>query len=39
MMDGEFKKVNSELPSIVVNTTAAKEHVAEAERTIRTVKE
>ena len=38
-MDGEFEKIKSELPSIVVNTTAAKEHVVEAERTIRTIKE
>ena len=38
-MDGEFEKVKAELPSIVCNTTAAKEHVAEAERQIRTVKE
>ena len=34
MMDGEFEKVKSELLSTVVNTTAAKEHVADAERTI-----
>ena len=39
LMDGEFEKVKAELPSIVCNTTAAKEHVAEAERQIRTVKE
>jgi hypothetical protein len=38
-MDGEFEKVKAELPSVVVNTTAAKEHVAEAERMIRVVKE
>ena len=39
LMDGEFEKVKAELPSIVCNTTAAKEHVAEAERHIRSVKE
>ena len=39
LMDGEFEKVKAELPTIVCNTTAAKEHVAEAERQIRTVKE
>ena len=39
LMDGEFEKVKAQLPSIVCNTTAAKEHVAEAERQIRTVKE
>mgnify|MGYP000959672854 CR=1 FL=1 len=39
LMDREFKKVKAEVPSIICNTTAAKEHVAEAERQIRTVKE
>jgi hypothetical protein len=39
LMDGEFEKVRAELPNVVVNTTAAKEHVAEAERMIRVVKE
>ena len=39
MMDGEFEKVKELLPSIVCNTTSAKEHVAEAERNIRLVKE
>ena len=39
LMDGEFEKVKNELPNVVVNTTAAKEHVAEAERKIRVVKE
>jgi len=38
-MDGEFEKAKAQLPSIVCNTTAAKEHVAEAERQIRTAKE
>ena len=32
MMDGEFEKVKEILLTIVCNTTAAKEHVAEAER-------
>ena len=32
LMEGEFEKVKAELPSIVCNTTAAKEHVADAER-------
>ena len=39
MMDGEFEKVKELLPTIVYNTTAAKEHVAEAEIKIRVVKE
>ena len=39
MMDGEFEKVKELLPTIVCNTTSAKEHVAEAERKIRVVKE
>jgi len=39
LMDGDFEKVKEKLPSIVVNTTAAKEHMAEAEMTLRTVKE
>ena len=39
MIDGEFEKVKEILPTIVCNTTAAKEHVAEAERKIRVVKE
>ena len=39
LMDGKFEKVKAELPSIVCNTTAMKEHVAEAERQIRTIKE
>ena len=38
MMDGEFEKVKELLPTIVRNTTAAKEHVAESERKIRVVK-
>ena len=38
-MDGEFENVKAQMDSIVCNTTAAKEHVAKAERGIRTVKE
>ena len=37
--DGEFEKVEELLPTIVCNTTAAKERVAEAEIKIRVVKE
>jgi hypothetical protein len=39
LMDGKFEKVKDELPSLVCNTTAAKEHVSKAERSIRTIKE
>ena len=39
LMDGEFKKLKPLLPSVECNPTAAKEHVSEAERTIRTLKE
>ncbi|KAL7531043.1 hypothetical protein ACHAXR_006172, partial [Thalassiosira sp. AJA248-18] len=39
LMDGEFEKIKAELPEIVCNTTAAKEHVSEAERMIRVAKE
>ena len=39
MMNGEFEKVKELLPTIVCNTNTAKEHVAEAERKIRVVKE
>ena len=39
LMDGEFEKIKDVLPTVECNTTAAKEHVSEAERTIRTVKE
>ena len=38
-MDSKFEKVKAKLPSIVCNTTSAKEHVAEAEQQVRTVKE
>ena len=39
LMDREFEKIKSQMPTVECNTTAAKEHVSEAERTIRTVKE
>ena len=38
-MDGEFEKIREILPTVECNTTAAKEHMSKAERTIRTVKE
>jgi hypothetical protein len=38
-MDGEFEKVKNELALVVCNTTVVKEHVSEAERSIRTIKE
>ena len=38
-MDGEFEKIKPHMPTVECNTTAAKEHVSEAERTIRTIKE
>jgi hypothetical protein len=39
LMDGEFEKIKSLMPTVECNTTAAKEHVSEAERTIRMAKE
>jgi hypothetical protein len=39
LMDGEFEKLKPLMPSVECNTTAAKEHVSEAERAIRTLKE
>jgi hypothetical protein len=39
LMDGELEKVRDLIPRIECNTTAAKEHISEAKRTIRTVKE
>ena len=39
LMDGEFEKLKPLMPQVECNTTAAKEHVSEAERTIRTLKE
>jgi len=38
-MGGEFEKIKDLMPMVVCNTTAAKEHVSEAERSIRTIKE
>ncbi len=38
-MDGEFEKVKAEMLNLICNTTAAKEHVSEAKRSIRTLKE
>ncbi len=39
LMDGEFEKVKGLVPTLECNTTAVKEHVSKAERSIRTVKE
>ena len=39
MMDMEFKKVKDKIPSLFVNTKASKEHVAEIDCQIGTVKE
>ena len=39
LMDGEFEKIEDLVPRLECNTTAAKEHVSEAERGIRTIKE
>ncbi len=39
LTDGKFEKVKNELPLVVCNTTAAKEQVSEAERSIHTIKE
>ena len=39
LMDMEFEKIKDELPLVEVNTTAAREHVPEIERRIRTTKE
>jgi hypothetical protein len=39
LMDGEFKKIKPLMSTVKCNTTAAKEHVSEAELTIRTLKE
>ena len=39
LMDMEFEKVKSEMDSVEINTTAAREHVGEIERGIRTLKE
>jgi hypothetical protein len=39
LMSGEFQKVKNELPLLVCNTAAAKEHVSKAEHSICTIKE
>jgi hypothetical protein len=39
LMDREFEKIKSQMPTVECNTTAAKEHVSEVEQTIQTVKE
>jgi len=39
LMDGKFEKLKPLMPSVKCNTTVAKEHGSEAERTIRTLKE
>jgi hypothetical protein len=39
LMDGEFKKVKAELPMLVCNSTAVKEHMSKAKCSIRTIKE
>ena len=39
IMDMEFEKVKDEMPSCIINTIAAKEHVAEIVRQIKIIKE
>jgi hypothetical protein len=39
LMENEFEKLRNLVPILVVNTTAAKEHVLEVERKIRLIKE
>ena len=39
LMDMEFDKIRDVLPMVEVNTKAAREHVPEIERRIRTIKE
>ena len=39
MMDMEFEKIKDEFTQVVVNTTAAREHVGEIERVIKFIKE
>ncbi len=39
LMNREFEKIKGLMPTVECNTTAAKEHMSEAERTIRTIKE
>ncbi len=35
LMDMEFKKLKDKMPNMVINTTAAREHMGEIERKIR----
>ena len=39
LMDMEFEKIIDEIDMAIVNTTAAREHVTNCERRIRTIKE
>ncbi len=39
LMDMEFEKLKDVLPIIMINTTAAREHVGEIRRKIRVIKE
>ena len=39
LMDMEFEKLKDKLPNVILNTTAAREHVGEIERKIRVGKE
>jgi hypothetical protein len=39
LMDREFEKIKGLMPTVEYNTTAAKEHVSKAEKTIRIIKE
>ena len=39
LMDMEFEKIVGEIDMAIVNTTAAREHVTDCERGIRTIKE
>ena len=39
MMDGEFAKLESSFDLVEINTTAAREHVGEIERSICTIKD
>ncbi len=39
LMDMEFEKLKNQMESVIVNTTAAREHVGDIERYIRVIKE
>lgn len=39
LMDNEFSKVTDHTPNVLINTTAASEHVGDIERRIRVIKE